>query len=66
MSNNKELKRSLYSMKEEIKSKEYRGLLANSSYVKGYTNAIDDVLALIESIVITEETKAYMRRNSNE
>lgn len=60
-----ELKGSLYRMKDEIKSKEYRGLIANSSYVKGYIGAIDDALAIIESIQITEETKAYMRRNSN-
>lgn len=66
MSDNEDLKRELYRMKDEIKSREYRGLIANSCYVKGYTNAIDDVLALIESIQITEETKAYMRRNSNE
>lgn len=66
MNNNEQLKKELYFMKDKIKEKEDSGLIANSSYVKAYTNAIDDVLALIDSMEITEGFKAYMRRNSNE
>ena len=44
-----ELKRRLYSMKDEIRNRDNRGLIANSIYVKGYINAIDDVLEEIEN-----------------
>lgn len=45
-----QLKYEIYNHLEYMKQKEFRGQIGNSVYVKGYLNALEDVIRSIKEI----------------